>query len=121
MRSVLFVPGDSPRKFQRAREGAADALILDLEDSEAASQKDAARAITRDMLSAERSAQKLFVRVNALDSSRTLGDLAAVMPLHPYGIVLPKCSGVADVVQRSNFLDAFEAATRAPARVYGAS
>ena len=30
MRSMLFVPGDSPRKFDKARQGAADALILDL-------------------------------------------------------------------------------------------
>jgi len=110
MRSFLFVPGDSARKFQRAREGAADALILDLEDSVAAGQKDAARGITRDMLGADRNAQALFVRVNALDSGRTLGDLAAVMPLRPDGIVLPKCAGAADVAQLANYLDAFEAA-----------
>jgi len=33
MRSMLFVPGDSPRKFEKASEGKADALIIDLEDS----------------------------------------------------------------------------------------
>ena len=32
-RSILFVPGDSPRKFERAAAGEADALVLDLEDS----------------------------------------------------------------------------------------
>jgi len=111
MRSLLFVPGDSERKFARARDGTADALILDLEDSVAAAQKDAARAITRDMLSGERNGQALFVRVNALDTGRTVGDLAAVMPLRPDGIVLPKCSGAADVAMLSNFLDAFEAAS----------
>jgi len=30
MRSMLFVPGDSPRKFEKASEGNADALIIDL-------------------------------------------------------------------------------------------
>ena len=110
MRSFLFVPGDSARKFNRAREGAADALILDLEDSVATDQKNAARGITQDMLSAERGAQTLFVRVNAFDSGRTLGDLAAVMPHRPDGIVLPKCAGAADVTQLSLYLDAFEAA-----------
>ena len=39
MRSFLFVPGDSARKFDKARTGEADALILDLEDSVAASAK----------------------------------------------------------------------------------
>ena len=33
LRSLLFVPGDSERKFARARDCGADALILDLEDS----------------------------------------------------------------------------------------
>lgn len=110
MRSFLFVPGDSARKFSRARESEADALILDLEDSVAASQKDGAREITQNMLSAERGAQAVFVRVNAFDSGRTLGDLAAVMPLKPDGIVLPKCAGAADVAKLANYLDAFEAA-----------
>ena len=36
MRSLLFVPGDSSRKFDKARQSAADALIIDLEDSVAA-------------------------------------------------------------------------------------
>ena len=33
MRSMLFVPGDSPRKFEKASQCKASALILDLEDS----------------------------------------------------------------------------------------
>jgi citrate lyase subunit beta/citryl-CoA lyase len=33
LRSQLFVPGDSERKFAKASSAAADALILDLEDS----------------------------------------------------------------------------------------
>ena len=52
MRSFLFVPGDSVRKFESAKKTAADALILDLEDSIAPDQKVAARGITRDMLDA---------------------------------------------------------------------
>lgn len=110
MRSLLFVPGDSAHKFARARNGTADALILDLEDSVAAAQKDAARGITQEMLSADRGGQALYVRVNALESGRTLGDLAAVMPRRPDGVVLPKCAGAADVAQLAHFLDAFEAA-----------
>ena len=30
LRSLLFVPGDSERKFERARASGADGLILDL-------------------------------------------------------------------------------------------
>ena len=32
LRSLLFVPGDSERKFAKAQASGADALILDLED-----------------------------------------------------------------------------------------
>ena len=109
MRSMLFVPGDSPRKFARALTGAADALILDLEDSVAVAGKAAARATVREMLDG-RGAQALFVRVNAFDTGLTVADLAVVMPGRPNGIVLPKSESVADVVRLSTLLDAFEAA-----------
>jgi citrate lyase subunit beta/citryl-CoA lyase len=111
MRSFLFVPGDSARKFESAKKTAADALILDLEDSVAPDQKAAARTITRGMLDARKAGQKLYVRVNALDTGLTLTDLAAVMPGRPDGIVLPKCAGAADVNRLALYLDAFEAAS----------
>lgn len=111
MRSFLFVPGDSARKFEKARGGNADALIIDLEDSVSAEAKDAARAATRAMLETPRTAQKWFVRVNALDTGMTPADLAAVMPMRPDGIVLPKCASAADVEKLAFYLDAFEAAS----------
>src|SRR5260370_24130286 len=111
MRSFLFVPGDSPRKFERAKKTAADALILELEDSIAPEQKVVARGITRGMLDERNPDQKIFIRVNALDTDMTLGDLAAVMPGRPDGIVLPKCAGAADVNKLALYLDAFEAAS----------
>ncbi|MBU1359298.1 MAG: CoA ester lyase [Gammaproteobacteria bacterium] len=110
MRSLLFVPGDSRRKFDKARQCEADALILDLEDSVALGQKEAARQETAGTLEEPRTGQHLFVRVNALDTGLTLQDLAAVMPLRPDGIVLPKSESGADVSRLGFYLDAFEAA-----------
>lgn len=110
MRSMLFVPGDSPRKFAKARETAADALILDLEDSVSPDKKDEARKLTREMLEAPRNRQLLYVRVNALDTGATLDDLAAIMPASPEGIMLPKSRSKEDVRTLSLWLDAFEAA-----------
>ena len=109
MRSMLFVPGDSPRKFARALIGASDALILDLEDSVAAAGKEAAQGTVREMLNGK-GRQQLFVRLNAFDTGLTVADLAAVMPGRPDGIVLPKCESAADVMRLSTLLDAFEAA-----------
>ncbi|MDE2376469.1 CoA ester lyase [Bradyrhizobium sp.] len=110
MRSMLFVPGDSPRKFEKASQAKADALILDLEDSVVTDKKDEARRLTRDMLQGARGPHQLHVRVNALDTGMTLADLAAVMPGRPDGIVLPKSNGGDDVQQVALWLDAFEAA-----------
>ena len=63
------------------------------------------------MLGQRNPAQKMYIRVNALDTGLTLGDLAAVMPGRPDGIVLPKCEGAADVNKLALYLDAFEAAS----------
>src|SRR5437764_5721371 len=110
MRSFRFVPGDSLRKFESAKKTAADALILDLEDSIAPDQKVAARGIARGMLEARNPSQKIYIRINALDTGMTLGDLAAVIPGRPDGVVLPKCVGATDVNRLSLYLDAFEVA-----------
>ena len=46
MRSLLFVPGDSQRKLEKALASGADALLIDLEDSVALDAKENARQVT---------------------------------------------------------------------------
>ena len=110
LRSWLFVPGDSPRKFDRAMAGAADALILDLEDSVSPSEKPAARGHVRTMLAAPPAGKALWVRINPLDTEYALDDLAAVVGSKPAGIVLPKTRSGDDVRKLALYLDALEAA-----------
>jgi citrate lyase subunit beta/citryl-CoA lyase len=107
---MLFVPGDSPRKFEKAAASNATALILDLEDSVVIDKKGEARKLTQTALRGRRDSQQLYVRVNALDTGMTLLDLAAVMPACPDGIVLPKSQRGDDVNKLGLWLDAFEAA-----------
>lgn len=110
LRSLLFVPADSERKFARARTAGADALILDLEDSVAAANKETARdglAGWIDMSGLARD-WSLWVRVNPFDSGLTEEDLAAVVRPGLDGIVLPKASGGADVTRLSKLLDTLE-------------
>jgi citrate lyase subunit beta / citryl-CoA lyase len=100
MRSMLFVPGDSPKKLAKALTSAADALIIDLEDSVASLAKNDARRETAIFLANQTrltSRARLYVRVNALDSGLIDADLDAVMLSGPDGIVLPKAQGGADV------------------------
>jgi citrate lyase subunit beta/citryl-CoA lyase len=112
MRSLLFVPGDSPKMMQKAIGAGADAVILDLEDSVAAQSKIAARASARDFLKAAKRANPrplLYVRVNALDTGLRDGDLDVVLESVPDGVMLPKCSGRTDVVLLDAKLAAREA------------
>src|SRR5262245_7553373 len=92
MRSLLFVPADSMRKLDRARQSEADALILDLEDSVVPANRTAARAQARAFLAeGPDAAFRRYVRINPLASGMALDDLAAVLPNKPDGILLPKC------------------------------
>ena len=112
LRSMLFVPGDSPKKLAKGDGAGADALILDLEDSVAPSQKAQARELVPAYM-AERPrgtrSTELWVRINPLDGEHALADLAAVVAAGPEGIMLPKADGPAEVQRLSYYLDALEA------------
>lgn len=106
---MLFVPADSEKKMAKGADTGADALILDLEDSVAASRTQVAREMALAYLRArtDRSKQQLWVRINPLDTESALLDLAVAAGA-PDGIVLPKVRGAQDVVRLSHFLDALE-------------
>lgn len=110
LRSMLFVPGDSEKKFAKAHDVGADALILDLEDSVSPAKKPGARETVLAMLAQRRAAgPELWVRINPLDTEFVLDDLAAVVKGRPDGIIAPKTNGPDDVRQLGHYLDALEA------------
>ena len=110
LRSLLFVPGDSERKFARARDCGADVLILDLEDSVAPSEKASARARVAHLIENEpKRGWSFFVRVNALDTGLALDDLAAVVKPGLDALLIPKANGAADLERIAHYLEAFEA------------
>lgn len=97
LRSLLFVPGDRPERFEKAAASGADALILDLEDSVSSSAKDTARTAVAARLGERVSGTAIFVRVNPLDTDLCHDDLTALQGLSPDGIVLPKAEGAGSV------------------------
>jgi citrate lyase subunit beta/citryl-CoA lyase len=111
LRSLLFVPGDSERKMAKAENLPADALIFDLEDAVAAENKVAARARVRDFLLARPidRRQALWVRINPLDHAEAGADLAAIIPVRPDGIVLPKARSAEDIDLLSQRIGLYEA------------
>jgi citrate lyase subunit beta / citryl-CoA lyase len=116
LRSILFVPGDSERKFEKAREVGADVIVLDLEDAVAPGQKDTARKMVRAAIDASRGDRDwaLFVRLNPLDTGMTDADIVAVVAPGLDGVMLPKVEHGDDFTDLSLRLDAAEAKSRMP-------
>jgi citrate lyase subunit beta/citryl-CoA lyase len=115
LRSLLFVPGDSERKFARAAGSGADALIVDLEDSVAPAQKGLARNAVASLIDrGEARDWRFFVRVNALDTGLTLDDLASVVRPGLDAVLVPKANSAADIVRLGDELDALEAGAGMP-------
>jgi citrate lyase subunit beta/citryl-CoA lyase len=100
-RSRLYLPGNEPKFFVNAGLHHPDGVILDLEDSVHADEKDAARTIVRnalrcvDFYGAER-----MVRINQLPLG--LEDLDTIIPESPNLILIPKTENADQVrsVQR---------------------
>lgn len=93
-RSVLYMPGSNPRAIAKARSLAADAIILDLEDSVAPEAKAAARG---QVAAAAREGgfggREVVIRINGVDSPWGREDLAAAIAAAPDAILLPKIDG----------------------------
>ena len=112
MRSLLFIPGDSPKKLDKGLGSGADALLLDLEDSISPQNKAAARATTLAFLKEAmpvKQRPRIYVRINGLQTGLTDDDLDAVVAGHPDGILLPKAEGGAAVIHCDAKITAREA------------
>ena len=96
LRSLLFAPGNVPRRVDKALTLEADAVIVDLEDSVAISDKEATRKPVAEALSRPRKCLG-YVRVNAPSSPFCYGDLAATIHKGVDGVLLPKVESAADL------------------------
>lgn len=95
-RSYLFVPATSGRKIDKAYASAADAVILDLEDAVAVSEKPAARAALASIVPAA-PARATWIRVNAIGTDFCLEDLRACCRPGVAGVLLPKVESAEQV------------------------
>ena len=97
-RSHLFMPGSNPRALEKARNLAADGLILDLEDSVAADAKQVARDGIAAAIAAKGFGQReVLIRTNGLDTPWWAEDVAMAAKASPDGILVPKVSSIEDL------------------------
>src|SRR5258708_20984708 len=95
-RSFLFAPGSVARRVEKALTLEADAVIVDLEDSVAASDKAATRKAVAGALSGPRRGRG-YVRVNAASTPYCYGDLVETIHKGVDGVVLPKVESAGEL------------------------
>jgi citrate lyase subunit beta/citryl-CoA lyase len=97
-RTRLYLPGNNPDLMLNAGLFGADEIILDLEDSVAPAEKDAARVLVRNTLMAVDfgNAEKL-VRINPLETEYGRADIEMIVPACPDMLLIPKCGDAKDV------------------------
>lgn len=107
LRSLLFAPGNHPRKVAKVATFGADAIVLDLEDAVASSQKDEARLAVRTALATFRNTI-VMVRVNGFSTGRCVEDLDAIVGPAVDAVLLPKVEGPAVLKEVDELLAALE-------------
>lgn len=105
------MPGTDWRKIEKAAaELDADSVCMDLEDGVALGAKEEARAtVVRALETLDFGRSERLVRVNNMDSGLVEADLAAVLPAHPDGIVIPKVSAARHVAWVHDHISSAEA------------
>lgn len=95
-RSRLYLPGNEPKFYPNAGLHNPDGIILDLEDSVAVSEKDAAQLIVRNSLrSINFYNSERMVRINQLPEG--LEDLKFIIPHNVHVILIPKVENAGQV------------------------
>ena len=97
IRTALFVPADRPDRVDKALASGADAVIVDLEDAVATSQKDEARNAAKEKVKQCGRDNFIIVRVNDNSTGLLDKDLDAVVLKELSGIMLPKVEGYSDI------------------------
>jgi len=109
IRSILSVPGSSPRFIAKAETVPADVIAFDLEDSVAPQEKAAARAAVAQAVDGfPKDGRLVYVRPNDLDSGLLEDDLAAVVRPGLDGIHLPKVHRPATLIRVDHYLTLLE-------------
>jgi citrate lyase subunit beta / citryl-CoA lyase len=100
-RSLLFVPGNRPERFEKAAASGADAIVIDFEDSVPVGDKAKAREnVAAQWARLVALNVPLVVRINAADSAFAPDDVAALGKLEGLAAVMvPKAESAAALAQ----------------------
>ena len=115
LRSLLYAPGNEPRKVSKVGTLGADGVILDLEDAVPVAEKIATREAVRQAIpSVKVSAGRVYVRINPTGQKADfsmdfgIGDIEAVVCTELDGIVVPKVESAEELAEVDRVLSAQE-------------
>lgn len=96
-RSLLFLPASNPRAIQKARELAADMIVLDLEDAVREEDKVSARDAAVEAAKEGFGGRPVAIRINAVGNLHHGADMLAARRSGAPFVVLPKAEAVREV------------------------
>ncbi len=115
-RALLFMPGNSLRKIEKAIGLHVDSIVMDLEDGVAFNQKaEARRTVVEALRSLPFGRSERLVRMNPMGSALAEDDLRSTITGRPDGYVLPKAEFAEQVEAVAEFLALEERARGWPA------
>jgi citrate lyase subunit beta/citryl-CoA lyase len=116
-RSRLYLPGNEPKFYTNAGLHNPDGIILDLEDSVAPSEKDAAKYLVRNAFCAvDFYGSERMVRINQLP--RGLDDLHFIVPHNVHVVLIPKCESTQTVIDVEEEINIIKADRNVSATIY---
>ena len=95
IRSILFVPGSRPDRFQKAVDAKPDLVCIDLEDAVLDEDKTQAREHVSKFIA--QCQQPICVRINPLNTALGQADIKALAQHSPAFVMLAKCETVKDI------------------------
>ncbi|MDV3146955.1 MAG: CoA ester lyase [Sweet potato little leaf phytoplasma] len=120
-KTMLFIPGNNPALFKDVISYQVDSVIFDLEDAIAIEEKDAARELTRNMISFldyHRFNIETMVRINAFDTPFYQRDLEAMVTNEKLDAIrLPKVESKLEVLRVIKDIENIEAKYNKPSKI----
>lgn len=97
-RTMMFVPGNSPKMINAADIYGADSLMFDVEDSIAVTEKDTARNLVAHALKFMKFQSETVVRINhPTQTPFGMEDLKVILPAKPNLIRMPKIEDISEI------------------------
>jgi len=109
LRSFMFLPAHNTKFIDKALEGDADAIILDMEDAVPLSKKEEARAIIVDYSNKGLlNKKRVFIRINHIGTKAFVDDISQLIVPGIYGLMPSKIMNAGDIVFIDKLLSFFE-------------